>query len=222
MTKVHTQVRLDYDAKGENNLWLKTWSVRDYNDLGYHTFFTLSGQRWGSIERRVKNTAQRPTYFGTSNDFSDFQEFTEWSVSEVGYNSKEVSGRMWAMDKDILGNGKSYSSETCIFVPQKVNNFLTLRTKERGEHPLGVHYIERGGKFYYCASVNMGKGGESRISDVFYTEQEAHRFWQSNKIICGRKLASEFEGWHDRLYIGLSSWVDKIQEDYDNHRETVV
>lgn len=221
-SKKLTQVRLDYDARDSSDLWLKSWCVRDFNECGYHTFFTLSGQRWGSIERRVKNTNQRPTYIGCSNNFLDFQEFTDWSVSEAGYNLKEKSGRMWALDKDILGDEKSYSSTTCLFVPQKVNNFLTFRSKHRGEYPIGVHYIERGGKFYYCASVHMSSGIKSRLSEVFYTEAEAHRFWQQNKIICGRELASEFKDWHNKLFDGLNSWVDKIQDDYDNHRETVV
>ena len=45
------------------------------------------------------------------------------------------------LDKDLLVNGsKVYSRETCVFVSNQVNIFLTERGNDRGEWPIGVNW----------------------------------------------------------------------------------
>lgn len=216
------RIKEDFDIKGNNGLWLKSWSTPSGIRNEFHCHISLSCERWHSILRRVKNTRNSPTYRGIINNFESYQQFVEWSVEQPGYDMKEPDGRVWAIDKDILGDGRTYSPEFCIFVPQKVNNFLTLRTNHRGIYPIGVSCSERGDRIYYFAGVNMGGGTKLRKTGTFYDPMSAHRFWQENKIIRARNLASEFKGWHNNLYIGLNSWADKIQDDYENHRETVI
>lgn len=213
------QFLVDYDKKDENGRWIPYWSSLSNDEqlrLGTHS---LSSQRWGGINRRVKNTAGYPTYVGVVNNFIDFQEFAEWSQSQVGYSAKESCGKVWSLDKDIKGCGSVYSPEDCIFVPQAVNKFLTLRTLDRGECHLGVHSVERGEEMWYRAQVSMGLPG-NRKSKLFSTEEEAHRFWQVNKIMRGRELAEEYKGWHNDLYNGLTLWLDKVQDDYENYKIT--
>lgn len=214
------QLREDFDKKGTDGNWLMSWNTPSGIEKTYISHTSLSGERWRSIERRVKNTHDKPTYRGCSNNFECFNSFVDWSRNEPGYDLKEVSGRMWAIDKDIIGDGQSYSQDNCIFVPQRVNNFLTLRTTKRGDYAIGVSLIVRGDKRYYTAGVNIGHGGATRLSETFYSEMDAHRFWQRNKIDYGRSLAQEFKGRHNRLFEGLCKWTDSIQEDFDNYRIT--
>lgn len=212
------QFRVDYDRKDSSGQWIPYWSC--LSDLGVRLgTHSLSSQRWGSINRRVKNTAGYPTYVGVLNKFTDFQEFAEWSQSQVGYSTKETCGKVWSLDKDIKGSGGIYSPEDCIFVPQAVNKFLTLRNLDRGAYALGVYFVEGRKEKNYRAQVNMG-AETNRKSKFFSSEEEAHRFWQENKIIRGRELAAEYKGWHHDLYSGLTLWLDKVQDDYENYRIT--
>ena len=63
----------DYDKMDESGLWLKSWTVPTGIVKLYEVHHSLSSQRWGSIQRRVNNTANRPTYEGCTNDFDSFQ-----------------------------------------------------------------------------------------------------------------------------------------------------
>lgn len=128
---------------------------------------------------------------------------------------------MWAIDKDIIGSGRIYSPETCIFVPQRVNNFTTMRSVSRGNTPLGVHVVKEDHRVYYYGYVGSGSRAIKRHHEPCQDQNEAHRYWQINKVHQGRELALEFKDWHDKLYNGLNIWLDKIQDDYQNYRETI-
>lgn len=79
------------------------------------------------------------------------------------------------LDKDILvKNNKIYSPNTCIFAPKEINMFLTIRSSERGEQPLGVQLHK--GRF-------IARIGAERFNlGSFDTSKEAHRAWQKAKL----------------------------------------
>ena len=62
-----------------------------------------------------------------------FQVFAEWFFQCSNYREG------WQLDKDILGNGKLYSPETCTFVPEEMNKSLTSKKACRGKYPRGVN-----------------------------------------------------------------------------------
>lgn len=132
-----------------------------------------------------------------------------------------VGGKTWAycVDKDILSfNNKIYSPNTCLFVPNNVNVFLTARNAARGDYPIGVSWKVKNNKFQ-AQVVDSGK----HIYLGLYEEAfDGHRAWQKAKIKLGRELAYNFKGWHNCLYEGLNAWLDVIQKDYDNFKETVI
>ena len=73
-------------------------------------------------------------------EWHNFQNFAKWFEE----NYYEVEGETMALDKDILvKNNKIYSSNTCIFVPNRINVLFTKADKIRGEYPIGINYHKR-------------------------------------------------------------------------------
>jgi hypothetical protein len=76
---------------------------------------------WSSMISRCysERNESYPTYGGRGvsvcEDWLHYQEFAKW------YHANHVEG--WSMDKDALG-GMIYSPETCIYVPEQVNQVL--------------------------------------------------------------------------------------------------
>lgn len=98
---------------------------------------TFAGTLWDSVNKRCDpnqwTQKNEETYLGCENLFRDFNEFSEWCQTQVGYKEG------FHLDKDLLEKGnKRYSKDTCIFVPQEINNALTKCNKRRGIYPVGV------------------------------------------------------------------------------------
>lgn len=55
--------------------------------------------------------------------FKSYDFFIDWAKNQKGWMHTEESGRVWALDKDIVGDGSIYSPEVCVFVPAVINNF---------------------------------------------------------------------------------------------------
>lgn len=222
---INKTINCHYDFTNDEGRWL-IGKCKTIVPKNYESHHSLSGQRWGGIQKRceIGGSQQKkyPRYIGTQNLFRDFQEFVEWSRGEVGYELREdVGKRSWAysIDKDILGLGrKIYSPETCLFVPNAVNMFLTARNASRGNYPLGVSWMASSGKLQAQIRIRTGK----KYLGLFEDPMEAHRAWQKAKIRLGRDFALEFEPWHPKLYVGMNAWIDIIQNDYDNQRETII
>lgn len=218
MAKVlNTRLKEDFKFEGE---W-RISKMITHSSYNYEMLYSLSGQRWAGIEKRclVGGDEQRkhPNYIGCVNNFESFPYFVEWSRGEVGYQEFEVNGNAWCLDKDILGNNsKIYSPETCIFVPNRVNVFLTARGASRGDSPIGVSWKKKNKKYQAQITVPGKKGYLGLFDDPF----EGHRAWQEAKVAAAREIAREYN-WHKRLSDGLHIWADQIQEDYDNYRETI-
>lgn len=219
-----THIKLYEDVKVDSE-WVICYH-KTVTTNTYERYMTLSGQRWQSIDKRCQvggdQQTKYPRYEGTTNLFPDFQEFVEWSKGEVGYDLREPVGKQsWAycIEKDILGNGsKVYSPETCLYVPNAVNIFLTARNASRGAYPIGAAWKEKNKKF----QAQVRDRNTSRYLGLHSDPMDAHRAWQLGKIDIGRNFALEFQGWHDKLFVGMNAWLDKIQDDYDNHRETIL
>ena len=84
---------------------------------------------------------KQPTYIGCTvvKDWLTFFNFKQWMVT-----------REWK------GN-KVYSPETCIFIPQKLNSFITDSSSTRGQLPIGVTFSKVLEKYKaYCRDLFTG------------------------------------------------------------------
>lgn len=158
-------------------------------------------RRWiGMVQRCHSERLQRkhPTYTGVlvAEEWRNFSSFREWMMRMPWHGNE--------LDKDILGDGRLYSKETCCFVPVEINAILTNCKPVPGKL-LGANYFKHGGK-WRAQSVRDGK----RVSvGYFETEQEAHEAWFKDKI---SRLEQEIikHNLTDRIAFALRSKVSAM------------
>lgn len=167
---------------------------------------------WRSmITRCYHPKAITTTYNGCSvcEEWLTFSNFKSWMETQ------DWKGK--ALDKDLLVLGNTiYSPETCCFVSQHVNSFLTKSNSTRGEFPLGVYFkfkIKR-----YIGQIHVRGQEKQQHLGCFLTPMSAHRAWQKEKINQAKILQSEQTD--AKVIKGLQRVIDKIQNDYDNNLET--
>lgn len=132
-------------------------------------------KRWVAMLERCycpKFLSRHPAYTGTTCDpaWIRFSAFKDWM------RMQDHEGNQ--LDKDILGGGrKHYSPETCCFVPQMLNCFVTDSAATRGEFMIGVSAF--GAK--YKAQCRNPIAGVGEYFGLYNTEMEAHLAWKSRK-----------------------------------------
>jgi hypothetical protein len=142
-----------------------------------------------------------PTYVNTicCDEWLLFTNFARW------FTLKYVEG--YQLDKDLLiKDNKIYSPDTCIFVPAKINTFITLSNKNRGNFPLGVDLHD--GKF----RAKIRKDGVQKHLGYFITKEEAHRAWQKAKL----EQAIAFN------FTPLQRVIDQLKFEIENNLETTL
>lgn len=171
------------DLKDANGNWLRSYTIDHYQ---YHTY---SSVRWKNMLKRTKiggeYQSRNPTYIGTtvSENFLDFQWFTNWHREQVGYGLPD-----YALEKDILVSGnKKYSENNCVLVPKSLNSFLIAPSADRGL-PQGVSFDARCGLYQVDLQTTKGK----LYLGKYASGQEAGEVY---------KVAKEAEArrWYERL-----------------------
>lgn len=154
---------------------------------------------WTSMLERcysIKCQMRYPTYIGctASENFKNFQYFAEWCNNQIGFNVDK-----YQLDKDLIIYGnKLYSEDTCVFVPQSLNSFLTSCKSTRGAYPTGVYYNARDRKF--VARISDGTG--TRVHLGYYTTPElAFEAYKTAKEDLARQLAAKWLGLVDARVI---------------------
>ena len=132
---------------------------------------------WESMIRRCyskKLLESYPSYIGTSvcSEWLSATEFKKW-MEQQDWHGK-------CLDKDIVVPGnKLYSPETCAFVLQATNKFVTACDASRGDYPIGVSLCKRTGKYQaQCGNIFTGK---NEHLGYFLTPEEAHEVWRERK-----------------------------------------
>lgn len=90
-------------------------SINDTGDTSSNAY-----NAWFTMVRRCYDKSKSP--FNTYDNCVVSDEFLNFSSFKVFYEANAVDG--YVMDKDILGCGRLYDSDTVIFVPAWVNSFV--------------------------------------------------------------------------------------------------
>ena len=147
-------------------------------------------EAWRSMIQRcysMKYQLKQPTYVGCEvcEEWHCFQTFAEWYYN----NYYEIPDQRMALDKDILFKGnKVYSPDTCMFVPQCINNLFTKCDKHRGGLPIGVSYHKQHNK--YLARCN--DGSEQIFLGYYNTLEEAFEAYKQYKEQTIKDIAEEY------------------------------
>lgn len=132
--------------------------------------------------------ARKPTYINceVSEEFRSFGKFKEWCAHQKGF------GKIgFYLDKDLLIKGnKTYSPDTCIFIPQEINNALTTRKASRGIYPIGVS--KNNTNDMYISSISID-GKKIYLGTKFKTINEAFVVYKSAKQDHLRRLAIRYK-----------------------------
>lgn len=152
---------------------------------------------------------RQPTYKGCTvcEEWLIFSKFREWMTNQ-DYKDKQL-------DKDFIIEGnKIYSPETCVFITRELNSFLTLRSAERGEYPLGVYWNKNSESFIAQVVIK----GKRKSLGCFNSPIAAHQSWQTAKL----KLAKGFleEEMDLKVKQGLQRVISKLQYHIDNNIQT--
>lgn len=204
------------EGKNTEGLWLGS-----FYPIPMHCHTTRSFQLYADVKQRTKPnlTSARKSYEGCTNDFVDFQEFAEFCNTEFGFTMRR-SNRFWNLDKDILVKGnKSYSKDTCIFVPNDINTVFLNHQSSRGDYPLGVKLQNTGPNPLLSSYKDNGK---NIYCGLFSDPLEAHRPWQQGKVKVLRGLAhrEDIQG-HFKLINALLERAQLIEDDLLHYRETI-
>lgn len=174
------------DFKDGRGRWVSCYRVNN------RTQWTVSGRKWDAMQYRCKAggllQTKRPTYVGCtmSQEFANFQTFTDWHISQVGYGMQG-----YELDKDVLVPGnKLYSAETCVLVPSALNQFFSDNGKSSGYHK-GVSLYKRSGR--YTAQIRAD--GDQITLGYFHTPEEAAAVYVAAK-------EAEAKRWAARLSAG--------------------
>lgn len=190
------------------------------NDADYSINPRINGKQqmcpyycaWQNMLRRCYSSKFKilnQTYIGciVCEEWHSFMAFRAWMIQQ-DWQGKQL-------DKDLLVSGnKIYSPDTCIFVPQAINNILSDRGAARGEHPIGVCYYVRLGKFQSNCCTHERK----KYLGLFIDSHAAHRAWQLCKIEVVKKSTANLV--NTRLIAALNRISAKIQSDFDLNLET--
>jgi len=140
----------------------------------------------GMLERCYSNSCQEnhPSYKGVTvcEKWYNYQNFAEWFYKKSNYQEG------WHLDKDLLsGDNKLYSPETCIFIPQALNSFMTNKQVTNTSGYTGVSKIRNSTKFKAQIKKNnkvyhLGNFTSKIIARIVYLKARSDYAleWQQN------------------------------------------
>lgn len=159
-------------------------------------------QRCYDEEHRYNNKTYIDCY--VCDEWLNYQNFAEWYEN----NYYEIIGEVMHIDKDILLKGnRVYSPETCIFVPQRINNLFTSNKTNRNNY-LGVYKCSNG--LYKSSCNNLQK---QEHLGYFNTPEEAFMAYKTYKEQLIKQTADEYKDYIPyKLYEALYNYEVDITD----------
>lgn len=147
-----------------------------------------------------------------TNEWLCYQNFAKWYYD----NYYEIRGQKICLDKDILYKGnKIYSSENCVFVPERINTLFIKSNKIRGKYPIGVYYSKRAKKFRAQCNVYDYKKNKTKRKHLglYDTPKEAFEVYKEFKEKYIKQVADYYKDQiPDKLYDALYNYEVSIDD----------
>lgn len=190
--KYKTQTVISYQhfkngfMRNPSFIWLAGRILIDKNDVNENP---IAYQKYRAMIDRCygKQKYNNVVYKGCEvcKEWFDFENFVKW----FNENYYTIENESMELDKDLFGDGKLYSPNTCIFVPHKLNSWFAVMGKNNQERlnenlPTGVSYHKgRGYKHYRVVSLEKGQ--------LFYTPEEAYEAYKANTELKFKNYAEQ-------------------------------
>ena len=182
----------------------------DYNDLVKKTKMKVSiaKQEWrGIIDRATKDIVKnrQPTYMECSLDerWKEQENYIDWFMSQEFAGRVDDNGNKYHIEKDLLVfSNKIYGPDFCVHVPWDVNVFLHRNTSRFSSKFVGVAYVDSSVNKHWSATMQCKSVGLF-VNSYFNTEEDAHEFYKTNKILAGKLLAEKWKNKVDDRVINV-------------------
>lgn len=151
--------------------------------------------RWVNMLKRCYSShslLKHPTY----KDCTVCEEWLTFSNFKRWMEKQDWEGMQ--LDKDILGSGKFYCPDICVFVPRYINCFI-YKTEDNVIGKTGA--VPKGDK-YMCTVRFKNK---VYFNKVYKTPKEANMMWKNKKVELLNSLKLELDDIDNRLYSKLIS-----------------
>lgn len=138
-------------------------------------------------------------------EWDDFEIFADWCDQQVGFNQIDEKGLYFELDKDIFSpfDKKSYSPETCCFVPKIINLQFMYTGKGHGKLFDGMRF----NNFNQTYQVQVSTPEGSKCLGNFYTHLDAFYCLKEHRQRNLSRLANQYrEKLDDRVYEYLVSY----------------
>ena len=170
---------------------------------------------WNSMLKRCysgKEQKKYPTYKGccVCEEWLNYSNFKKW----YDENYYEIENQTMNLDKDILvKNNKIYSPNTCVFVPQNINNLFTKSNKSRGKYPIGVIFNKYVNKYQaHCNTFYNGKR-QCKYLGSYNNIEEAFNAYKEFKEANIKQVADEYKDKiPNKLYEAMYNYKVKITD----------
>lgn len=137
--------------------------------------------KWRDMIRRCyskRELLRNPVYEGCTvcDEWLVFSKFKCWMES-FNWQGLEI-------DKDLIGDGKTYSPNNCIWIPHKINTFITDRKNSKDSSFLGAVFQKDCGKWRSQCQNPFEEYDSYKARGyigLFHTPEEAHEAWRKKK-----------------------------------------
>lgn len=174
--------------------WVSRTNIKrageEYIPERLYNFWRRMLDRTYNLKSLVKERNSGYLYTTVSQDFKCLQNFLDWTIGQPYWEEADAE-----LDKDLLGDGSLYSSETCCFLPRRVNFFISdYYSKKKSNLPKGVTMIAprtENSKQGYVARCHSGD--ERTYLGYFDTPEEAFLVYKETKEKVAKQLAEEYK-----------------------------
>ncbi len=167
------------------------------NPLAYMKYRAMLDRCYGN------QTGNNKTYKNCQvcDEWIQFENFVKW----FNDNYYSIDNCSMDLDKDILGNGKLYSPDTCVFIPHKLNSQFARRKENKRLHselPTGVFLHKRpSGAYCYRVTILPKKQLFENIQEAkqaydSFVENQYKEFALKYKEIIPQKLYEVLINYH--------------------------
>lgn len=184
--------------------------TKDENGESYDSYI-----RWKSMLTRCYSyeyQKKEPTYKDcyVCEEWLNYSNFKNW----YDKNYYEIEGEQMALDKDILVKGnKTYSPDTCVFVPQNINALFIKRNKARGEYPIGVYKPNNSNKYKVHCSIFYNWKKQQKYLGYYNNIDDAFNAYKQYKEADIKQMADYYKDKiPDKLYEAMYNYKVEITD----------